>query len=234
MSVRDVLLTGAAEWGIVLPPGAPEAFEAYFRCLREYNGVMDLTAVEGEEETASRHFLDSLSLLRCADFRGARVIDVGSGAGFPGLPLKLAVPDVSLTLLDAQRKRTDFLSELCARLGTEVRCVHARAEEASLLPGERDAYDFAVSRAVARLNVLCELCLPFVKSGGALLAMKAKDCGEELDEAAGAMRTLNAALESAESFAVAGVERRVAVIRKLGPTPAGYPRRFAKISKKPL
>lgn len=234
MSVRDIVAAGAAEWGLPLGEAALAAFEVYAGFLTERNEVMDLTAVSGEEETARRHFLDSLSLLRLADFSGARIIDVGSGAGFPGLPLKLAVPSARLTLLDAQQKRVDFLSELCARLAVEADCVHARAEERALLPGERDGYDFAVSRAVARLNLLCELCLPFVKPGGALLAMKAKDCGEELAEAENAVRTLGAAFERTESFSVGGVERSVIVIRKLHPTPAGYPRRFARMQKKPL
>ena len=234
MKLREILLSGAAAWGLSLPPDAPEAFETYCAVLREYNEVMDLTAVLEEEEIARRHFLDSLSLLRLEDFSGKRVIDVGSGAGFPGLPLLLARPDLSLTLLDAQQKRVDFLAELCRRLGVKAECVHARAEEEALKPDRRDSYDLAVSRAVARLNLLGELCLPFVRPGGALLAMKAADCAEELREASHALETLNATLERVETLEVAGVVRKVAVIRKLGPTPKGYPRRFAKIKKSPL
>ena len=234
MSIRDILSAGTAAWGLTLDGEALDRFEAYYAYLSEQNEVMDLTAVEGEEETARRHFLDSLSLLRLGDFSSARLIDVGSGAGFPGLPLKLAVPSLRLTLLDSQQKRVDFLSALCRKLGVEASCVHARAEEQALLPEERDGYDFAVARAVARLNVLCELCLPFVKPGGAFLAMKARDSDGELAEAAHALRVLNAAPPRTEAMEVAGVERRVAVIRKLGPTPKGYPRRFAKIKKNPL
>ena len=165
MSLREVLLSGAADWGLELAPQSLERFEAYYAFLSEANQVMDLPAVMGEEETARRHFLDSLSLLRFADLRDARLIDVGSGAGFPGLPLKLAEPSIRLTLLDAQQKRVDFLSSLCEKLGVSVRCVHARAEEAALEASERDGYDYAVSRAVARLNMLAELCLPFVRRG---------------------------------------------------------------------
>ena len=234
MSLREVLRTGAADWGLELSPPVLDAFEAYYACLSEANQVMDLTAVMGEEETARRHFLDSLSLLRFQDFRGARIIDVGSGAGFPGLPIKLAVPGVALTLLDAQGKRVDFLASLCEKLAVTVNCVHARAEEAALEAGERDAYDFAVSRAVARLNMLTELCLPFVKPGGALLAMKARDCEEEVAEAENAIRRLGGRLEKLERFSVAEVERTLVVVRKTGPTPKGYPRRFAKIKKTPL
>lgn len=234
MSLREVLRAGASAWGLELSPRALEAFEAYYAYLSEANQVMDLTAVMGEEETALRHFLDSLSLLRFQDLRNARVIDVGSGAGFPGLPLKLAEPGIALTLLDAQGKRVDFLASLCERLGVEARCVHARAEEAALEAGERDAYDYAVSRAVARLNVLTELCLPFVKPGGAFLAMKARDCEEELAEAENALRRLGGRLEALERFQVGEVPRALAVVRKTGPTPRGYPRRFAKIKKSPL
>ena len=234
MSLREVLLSGTAAWGLKLSPEALDRFEAYYACLDEANRVMDLTAVMGEEETARRHFLDSLSLLRFQDFRSARVIDVGSGAGFPGLPLLLAEPSVELTLLDAQQKRVDFLASLCEKLGVKASCVHARAEEAALEAGERDGYDYAVSRAVARLNMLTELCLPFVKPGGAFLAMKARDCGEELAEADNAIRRLGGRLETLERFSVAEVERALAVIRKTGPTPKGYPRRFAKIKKNPL
>jgi 16S rRNA (guanine527-N7)-methyltransferase len=234
MSLREVLLSGAADWGLELAPQSLERFEAYYAFLSEANQVMDLTAVMGEEETARRHFLDSLSLLRFWDFRNARVVDVGSGAGFPGLPLLLAEPTVTLTLLDAQGKRVDFLASLCEKLGVSVRCVHARAEEAALEPGERDAYDCAVSRAVARLNMLTELCLPFVKPGGAFLAMKARDCDEELAEAESAIRRLGGKRERLERFNVAEVERTLVVVRKTGPTPKGYPRRFAKIKKEPL
>ena len=135
MSLREVLLSGAAEWGLELGPQVLESFEAYYACLSEANQVMDLTAVMGEEETARRHFLDSLSLLRFADFRNARVIDVGSGAGFPGLPLLLAEPSLSLTLLDAQGKRVDFLASLCERLGLKASCIHARARAPVERPG---------------------------------------------------------------------------------------------------
>ena len=234
MSLRETLLSGAAEWGLTLAPEAAERFEVYYAFLEEANRVMDLTAVMGEEETARRHFLDSLSLLRFHDFRNARVIDVGSGAGFPGLPLLLAEPSIALTLLDAQQKRVDFLASLCERLGVTVSCVHARAEEAALEAGEREGYDAAVSRAVARLNMLTELCLPFVKPGGAFLAMKARDCEEELAEAENAIRRLGGRLEAVERFSVAEVDRTLIVIRKTGPTPKGYPRRFAKIKKNPL
>ena len=234
MSAGSVLAAGALEWGISLPPETRERFDLYYDFLREKNEVMDLTAVLGEEETAKRHFLDSLSLMTLASFEGARVLDVGSGAGFPGLPLKLARPSLRLTLLDAQAKRVDFLRELTEKLDVEAECLHARAEEQALLPGYREGYDFVLSRAVAKLNVLSELCLPFVKPGGAFLAMKSRDSDQELREAEKAISRLGGKLEEVRELTVAGVLRRVAVIRKVRPTPRGYPRRFAKIKKEPL
>ena len=234
MSARTLLLSGAEALGVLLPPGAPERFDLYNAFLREKNEVMDLTAVLEEEEIVLRHFLDSLSLLTLAPFRDARVLDVGSGAGFPGLPLLLAEPTIRLTLLDAQGKRVDFLRELCEKLGAEAECLHARAEEQALLPGYRDGYDIAVSRAVARLNVLAELCLPFVKPGGRFLAMKSRDSDEELAEAGKAISLLGGTLEGTAEYTVGDIPRRVAVIRKTRPTPKGYPRRFARIKKEPL
>lgn len=233
-ALTDTLLRGANDLGVLLPEGSAASFATYYDVLSAENAHMDLTAVSGEMETAERHFLDSLSLLRCADFSGKRVIDVGSGAGFPGLPLKLAVPSVSLTLLDAQQKRVEFLRRLCEHLGVEAVCLHARAEEQALQSGWRDSFDFAVSRAVARLSLLCELCLPFVRPGGALLAMKAADSSEEIAEAARAIKTLGGRLLRVDAFPVGGIPRSVVVIEKTSPTPVGYPRRFSRIQKKPL
>ncbi len=234
-ALTDCLRAGTRELGLSLPEQAEAEFTRYYEFLMEKNRVMDLTAVTGEEETARRHFLDSLSLLSCGeDFSGARVIDVGSGAGFPGLPLLLGQPELQLTLLDSLSKRVDFLRELTALLEKDVQCIHARAEEQAKLEGWREGFDYAVSRAVARLSPLCELCLPFVRPGGALLAMKARDCAEEVEEAKNAIEVLGAELESIREVSVAGVPRSILVLRKVAPTPAEYPRRFAKIQKKPL
>jgi len=234
MTIRKILTAGTADWGMELGPETLEGFEAYYACLSEYNDIMDLTAVQGEAETARRHFLDSLSLFRFADLRGARIIDVGSGAGFPGIPLLLADPSIELTLLDAQNKRVEFLSVLCERLGLKAECVLARAEEEALRPERRECYDVAVSRAVARMNMLAELCLPFVRPGGEFLAMKARGCEEELEEAAHAIRLLGGGTARLEQFSVAGTDRALVLIKKTEPTPAGYPRRFARIKKNPL
>ncbi len=224
----------ARELGVSLPEGAMEKFRAYYDFLEERNRVMDLTAVSGEEETALRHFGDSLTPLLCADLRGARLLDVGSGAGFPGLPLCIAEPSIRLTLLDSQGKRVRFLEELCPRLGVEAECLQARAEEQALLPGYREAYDAVVSRAVAKLSLLGELCVPFLKVGGLFLAMKAEDSDAELEEARPGLGTLGAKVEEIREFRVGDVPRRIVCIRKVRPTPKGFPRKYARMVKKPL
>lgn len=197
---------------------------------------MDLTAIEGEENITRLHFLDSLALLTVEDLQDCSVIDIGSGAGFPGLPLTILRPGIRLTVLDAQRKRVDFLRETAAALGREdITLLHGRAEEAALTE-LRDSFDYAVSRAVARLNMLCELCLPFVRVGGAFLAMKSVDSEAEVSEAKHAISTLGGKLERTADYTIPGtdVTHRVVVIRKVRPTPKGYPRRFAKIKSNPL
>lgn len=231
---EQAVTQSAAQLGAEVPPQVLDAFAQYkdFLCLR--NSVTNLTAVQGDADMAKRHFADSIALTRCFDFSGKSIIDVGSGAGFPGLPVKLYVPSAELTMLDSLQKRVDFLSELCSRLGVSARCVHARAEEQALLAGWRDSFDAAVSRAVARLNMLCELCLPFVRPGGVFLAMKAADADEEISEAAGAIAALGARLDRIFTYSIDGVNRSVAVIEKIRPTPGEYPRRYAKIQKKPL
>ncbi len=232
--LEQTLADCARSLGVTLPEGAMERFRAYYDLLEERNRVMDLTAVSGEEETALRHFGDSLTPLLCADLRGARLLDVGSGAGFPGLPLRIAEPSIRLTLLDSQGKRVRFLEELCPRLGVEAECLQARAEEQALLPGYREAYDAVVSRAVAKLSLLGELCVPFLKVGGLFLAMKAEDSDAELEEARPGLGTLGAKVEEIREFRVGDVPRRIVCIRKVRPTPKGFPRKYARMVKKPL
>ena len=235
--MEDLLVRFAGENGLELPETAAPAFRRYYQFLEEKGKVMNLTAITGEENVYSLHFLDCLSIAVGRDLHGRSVIDVGSGAGFPGLPLKIACPGLHLTLLDAQRKRVDFLRELCLLLELqEVSCLHARAEEAAFDRAMRENFDFAVSRAVARLNMLCELCMPFVSVGGAFIAMKGTDSDEEIEEARTAMRKLGGRLEEVRDYAVAGtdIRHRLVVVRKTDPTPSGYPRKFAKISRAPL
>ena len=169
--LEDVLERGLDELRLPAGEDVLSRFRVYYDALSRANAVMNLTAITGEDETARKHFLDSAAPLLLFPMEGASLIDVGAGAGFPGLPLKLLCPSLRLTLLDSQRKRVDFLREVCGALGlTDVECVHDRAEDCGAR--RRESFDFAASRAVARLNVLCELCLPFVKPGGVFLALK--------------------------------------------------------------
>ena len=233
--MEEILTAGLAELNIPVPEGALERLRGYYELLSERNAVMDLTAITGEENTARLHFLDCAALLRMAEFGGKRLIDVGSGAGFPGLPLKILSPDTRVTLLDSLRKRADFTAECIERLGLEgIESLCLRAEEA---PRElRESYDIAVSRAVARLNLLCELCLPFVRVGGLFLAMKGPDCEEEVSAAANAAGQLGARIRGVEKYTVPGTEvsHAAVVIEKLAPTPEQFPRRWARMQKKPL
>ncbi len=215
----------------------PSQFITYCDMLLETNKVMNLTAITEPTEVCIRHFADSVSLLSTYDFKNKKVIDVGCGAGFPGLPIRLAEAGVRLTLLDSLAKRIDFLSGVCQELGiSDVECLHARAEEQAMLPGYRESYDIAVSRAVADLSMLCELTLPFVKVGGVLIAMKAKDCDEEYARAENAVRTLGAELEKRVDYPLfdTGITHTALIFRKTTPTPEKYPRRFAKIKSSPL
>lgn len=233
--MKEILKNGFAELGLDVGEKAFERYETYFEYLEEKNKVMNLTAISGEEDVARLHFLDCAALLNMTEFKHKRVIDVGTGAGFPGLALKIAEPDIELTLLDSLNKRIDFLQETCERLGfDDVTCVHARAEEA---PKDfRGAYDIATSRAVARLNTLCELCLPFLKENGVFIAMKGPDCSDELLEAQNAMKLLGAELEGCKSYVIPGtdISHTAVIIRKTKPTHPKYPRKWAQIKKQPL
>lgn len=215
----------------------PEHFMTFSDMLLEKNKVMNLTAITEPSEVAIRHFADSLALLSAYDFSGKKVIDVGCGAGFPGLPLRLAKSDMTLTLLDSLAKRINFLSEVCDALSlSDVELLHARAEEQAAKTGYREGYDIAVSRAVADLSVLSEMCLPYVKVGGVFLAMKAFDCDEELNRAKNAIKILGAEYEGRVDYPLhdTGITHTVLVIRKVKATPSKYPRRFAKIKASPL
>ena len=207
----------------------------FSRLLLEKNQVMNLTAIADPREVATLHLLDSLALTAYEDLSGKEVIDVGTGAGFPGMPLAIAVPSVRMTLLDSLGKRVDFLREVCDALQLQgVTCVHARAEE--FAADHRESYDFAVSRAVASLPTLCELCLPLVKVGGAFLAMKSSHSQEETDQATQAIALLGGKLEAVTDYSIptTDVTHRILTIRKISPTPKKYPRRFAQIKKQPL
>lgn len=233
MTPESLLREGLSGWGLAAD-AAPRLLEFSDRLL-EKNRVMNLTAITDPVDVVTLHLLDCAALLRMEDFRSKRVVDVGTGAGFPGMPLRLLEPDFDLTLLDSLGKRMAFLQEVCNAMALQrVTCVHARAEE--FAAQERERFDLAVSRAVAPLNVLCELSLPLVRVGGSFLAMKSVDCGEELQSAKSAISQLGGQLEGCEDYTIPGtdVTHRVVRIRKVRPTPKTFPRAFAKIKKNPL
>ena len=226
------LTAGLPDLALVLSEDTARRLCDFGQAVVKQNEVMNLTAITQPEQVAKLHLLDSLSVLKTADLRGKRLIDVGCGAGFPGVPVKIACPEVQLTLLDSLGKRMNWLEQILPTLGVEAECITARAEE--FAAQRRESYDFATSRAVARLNILLELTAPFVKVGGAVLAMKGAAAREELEEAKTAIAKLGLKLEAVEDFPVDGTSHSVIVLRKVKPTPAQYPRRYAKIKQAPL
>jgi len=237
--LKDIISVGLSQLGLSgrVPDNAPQQLAEYGRLLLEKNQVMNLTAIREEDKVARLHMLDCAALLNVADFQDKTLIDVGTGAGFPGLPLKILCPSLSVTLLDSLGKRVDWLNEVARTLGLDgVSAIHARAEEQALVKGFRDCFDLATARAVADLRLLCELCLPYVKVGGLFLAMKSVDSADELDGAAHCIKLLGGRVEACKDYTIPGTDicHRVVVIRKVAPTLKGYPRKWAKMQKDPL
>ena len=231
--MQQALSAGLRRLNITLDETAQQRLVRFGCAVIEKNKVMNLTAITQPDQVAELHLLDSLSLLGVEPLAGRRLLDVGTGAGFPGVPLKIAEPSVELTLLDSLQKRMHWLqAEALPELGVEAAFLVGRAED--FARERREFYDVVTSRAVARLNLLCELCLPFVMVGGCLLAMKGAMAEDELLEADRAIRLLGGQYERTCSFPIAGAEHRVIVIRKLSPTPEKYPRLWGKIKQKPL
>ena len=233
--LETILRQGFEELGLQPDGQSYERLARYYELLTQWNAVMDLTAIRGEEDTARLHFLDCAALLTLQDLHGKRVIDVGTGAGFPGLVLTILCPELQLTLLDSLGKRVKFLETVCAELGLlDVQCLHARAEEAP--PELRESFDLACSRAVARLSLLSELCLPFVKVGGRFVAMKGPEVTAELQEAEKGIRLLGGAPAQVAPYPVPGTELRhnAVIVEKIAETPKKYPRKWGQMKKQPL
>ena len=228
----ETLTAGLPALGLELTADTAKKLCAFGEAVVKQNEVMNLTAITAPDQVAKLHLLDSLSVLKAADLQGKRLIDVGCGAGFPGVPLKIACPEAQVTLLDSLGKRMAWLEQILPELGVDAECVTARAEE--FAAKRRESYDFATSRAVARLNILLELTAPFVKVGGAVLAMKGAAAREELAEAKNAIAKLGLKLETVSDFPMDGTAHSVIVLRKIKPTPPQYPRRYAKIKQSPL
>ena len=228
----STLTAGLPGLGLELEPAIREQLCAFGRAMVKQNEVMNLTGITEDEAVAKMHLLDSLTVLSTADLAGKTLIDVGCGAGFPGVPLAIAAPTARITLLDSLGKRMKWLEEVLPTLGVTAECITARAEEAVV--DRRESYDFATSRAVARLNILLELTAPYVKVGGAVLAMKGAAAREELAECGNAIKKLGLKLEEVKEYPIDGTAHAVIVLRKVAPTPPKYPRRFAQIKKSPL
>ncbi len=237
--MKNIIAQGLTDLGLTgkVPENAPQLLADYGHALLEKNQVMNLTAIREEDKVAQLHMLDCAALLNYMDFSGKTLIDVGTGAGFPGLPLKILSPTLDVTLLDSLNKRVDWLNEVSAQLGLDrVRAIHARAEEQAQVKGFRDSFDFATARAVAELRLLCELCLPYVKVGGYFLSMKSVDSDKELEDAARCIKMMGGRVVDVHDYTIPGtdVSHRLVVIQKVAPTLKGYPRRWAKIQKEPL
>ncbi len=230
--MRLALTQGLPQLGLSLSEEIQQTLCDFGYAVIRQNEVMNLTAITEPSQVAKLHLLDSLSILTMADLSGKTVIDVGCGAGFPGVPVQIACPDAKVTLLDSLGKRMTWLETVTPQLGIHPVCVTARAEEA--VANCREQYDFATSRAVARLNILLELTAPYVKVGGSVLAMKGTAAEEELREAKSAITKLGLKVEKVRQFPMDGTAHTVILLRKIAPTPKCYPRRFAKIKQSPL
>lgn len=230
--MKQTLLAGLPALGLELPEQAVDTLCAFGQAVVKQNEVMNLTAITEPAAVAKLHLLDSLTVLSVADLKGKTVIDVGCGAGFPGVPTAIACPDARVTLLDSLGKRMNWLETVLPQLGVTAQCITARAEEA--VADRREKFDVATSRAVARLNILLELTAPYVRVGGAVLALKGSAARQELEEAKNAVKKLGLRLEEIRDFTFDGAAHSVIVLRKIAPTPAQYPRRYAKIKQSPL
>ncbi|MGN1458034.1 MAG: 16S rRNA (guanine(527)-N(7))-methyltransferase RsmG [Acutalibacteraceae bacterium] len=234
--ISEILEKWCAENNISISDTQKQKFETYAKLLSEWNEKINLTAITEDTEVAVKHFIDSITLLKYTDIKeNASVIDIGTGAGFPGIPLKIMRDDINLTLLDSLNKRLVFLDEVCNTIEIKAQTVHSRAEEGGQNPKFREKYDVAVSRAVANLPALCEYCMPYVKVGGVFISMKGSDGENELENAKNAIAILGGKTESCKTLTLPdGSTRTIITIKKIQPIPQKYPRRSVKINKQPL
>ena len=224
--ISDTVKKWCIENNIAISAEQLSQLEEYAALLKEWNEKMNLTAITDDEGIAVKHFIDSISLLKFRELNG-RVIDIGTGAGFPGIPLKIMRPEIDLTLLDSLNKRLIFLDEVCRKLGIDAELIHGE--------GYREKYDFAVSRAVANLPALCEYSIPYVKKGGEFISMKGPDGKAELIASENAIRLLGGESGEIKEFVLPDESSRIVIgIRKISATPSKYPRRGQKINKDPL
>lgn len=235
---KDILIKGAKELSTAIDDEQENKFEIFLKELLEWNKVMNLTAIKEPNDVASKHFVDSLALLKYADIKeNANVADVGCGAGFPGHPIKIVRPDIKLTSIDSLEKRLKFLENLEEKLEfNNCERVHLRAEEAGTKPEYREKFDYSFARAVAKLRVLSEYCLPLVKVGGSFIAMKGPDDEEEIDEAKTAIKLLGGKIEKVVEYDLPETDskRTIIIIKKEKPTDKKYPRSSGKIKNNPL
>ena len=238
MKRTEKLAREALELGICLSESQLEQFEQYYEMLIETNKVMNLTGITQWEDVVDKHFIDSLCVARAVRFKeGDKVIDMGTGAGFPGIPLKIAFPDIQITLMDSLNKRIGFLKNVLLELGLlKAETVHARAEDLARDPGYREQYDYCFSRAVANMSTLSEYCLPFVKVGGKFIPYKSGNIDEELTNSQNAISRLGGKISYVDQYTLMGTDagRSLIVVDKIRPTGKAYPRKAGKPSREPL
>lgn len=232
----DKLKRLADSFGVQLDETALERFDIYAKLLAEWNEKINLTAITDPLGITVKHFADSLTVFKYCDFpQNSKVIDVGTGAGFPGLALLIARPDLQLTMLDSTKKKLGVIENILSETGLSAELLHSRAEEAGQNANYRECFAFATARAVANLRELSEYCLPFVKRGGYFISMKGANALEELDGAKKAIAVLGGKVEKTERFTLEDAgERCIIAVKKLSSTPGKYPRPSAKIAKNPL
>ena len=238
--LKNLLREGAGEFGLVLGDEKIDLFFKYKGLLKEWNKKFNLTAIEDDADIIAKHFLDSLSILPYFKNEKLKIIDIGTGAGFPGIPAKIVYDNIRLTLLDSLEKKISFLKEVKEALGfkNDVLIIHGRAEDMGILPEYREIFDISAARAVAALPVLLEYCLPFVKTGGIFIAMKGnrEQSAKEAESSKKALEILGGKIEEIKETVIPStdIKRNIIIIKKYRHTPAKYPRKAGKPAKKPL